>query len=72
MYSLKEGSKFEDFALMEALSEMTQTVSKSTGRNRVQWNFFVGKNNKLQYLERKLFQPYLAGFHPLSWLNWNL
>lgn len=57
---------------MEALSEMTQTVSKSTGRNRVQWNFFVGKNNKLQYLERKLFQPYLAGFHPLSWLNWNL
>lgn len=59
---------------MEALSEMTQTVSKSTGRNRVQWNFFVGKNNKLQHfnLERKLFQPYLAGFHPLSWLNWNL
>jgi len=30
MYSLKEGSKFEDFALMEALSDITQAVSKST------------------------------------------
>ncbi|XP_078368242.1 elongator complex protein 1-like isoform X2 [Oculina patagonica] len=30
MYSLKEGSRFEDFALMEALSEIIQTVNKST------------------------------------------
>ncbi|KAJ7339625.1 hypothetical protein OS493_006030 [Desmophyllum pertusum] len=30
MYSLKEGSRFEDFALMEALSDIIQTVSKST------------------------------------------
>lgn len=30
MYSLKEGSRFEDFALMEALSEIIQTVSKTT------------------------------------------
>lgn len=41
MYSLKEGSKFEDFALMEALSDITQTVNKSTGMRHVQWNFFV-------------------------------
>jgi len=41
MYSLKEGSKFEDFALMEALSDITQAVSKSTGMSHVQWNFFV-------------------------------
>lgn len=30
MYSLKEGSRFEDFALMEALSEIIQTVHKTT------------------------------------------
>ena len=36
MYSLKEGSKFEDFALMEALSDLTQAVSKSTGTSHVQ------------------------------------
>lgn len=41
MYSLKEGSKFEDFALMEALSDITQAVSKSTGMSHVQWNFSV-------------------------------
>lgn len=41
MYSLKEGSKFEDFALMEALSDITQAVSKSTGMSLVQWNFSV-------------------------------
>ena len=36
MYSLKEGSKFEDFALMEALSDITEAVSKSTGMTHVQ------------------------------------
>ena len=36
MYSLKEGSKFEDFALMEALSDITEAVSKSTGTSHVQ------------------------------------
>lgn len=41
MYNLKEGSKFEDFALMEALSDITQAVSKSTGMSHVQWNFSV-------------------------------
>ena len=35
MYSLKEGSKFEDFALMEALSDTTLAVSKSTGMSHV-------------------------------------
>lgn len=30
MYSLKEGSQFEDFALMKALSDIIQTVQKST------------------------------------------
>ena len=35
MYSLKEGSKFEDFALMEALSDITEAVSKSTGMTHV-------------------------------------
>jgi len=30
MYSLKEGSRFEDFALMKALSDIIQTVNKST------------------------------------------
>ena len=41
MYSLKEGSRFEDFALMEALSEIIQTVNKSTGMRLVQLTFFV-------------------------------
>ena len=36
MYSLKEGSKFEDFALIEALSDITEAVSKSTGKSHVQ------------------------------------
>lgn len=31
MYSLKEGSQFEDLALMKALSEIIQTLHKSTG-----------------------------------------
>lgn len=31
MYSLKEGSRFEDLALMEALSDIIQTVHKTTG-----------------------------------------
>lgn len=41
MYSLKEGSRFEDFALMEALSEIIQTMNKSTGMRLVQLNFLV-------------------------------
>ena len=33
IYSLKEGSRFEDFALMKALSDIIQSVNKSTGMN---------------------------------------
>ena len=35
MYSLKEGSRFEDFALMKALSDIIEAVNKSTGMNSV-------------------------------------
>ena len=40
MYSLKEGSRFEDFALMKALSDIIQTVQKSTGMNTNESCFF--------------------------------
>ena len=33
IYSLKEGSRFEDVALMKALSDIIQSVNKSTGMN---------------------------------------
>ena len=36
IYSLKEGSRFEDFALMKALSDIIQSVNKSTGMNSLQ------------------------------------
>lgn len=39
MYSLKEGSRFEDLALMEALSDIIQTVHKTTGM-RVQFMYY--------------------------------
>ena len=41
IYSLKEGSRFEDFALMKALSDIIQSVNKSTGMHSLQLLSFL-------------------------------
>ena len=75
MYSLKEGSRFEDFALMEALSEIIQTVNKSTGMRLVQLNFFVfqfllGSSELADWLDKRLelVESWFQFFHMLLFL----
>ena len=54
MYSLKEGSQFEDLALMKALSEIIQTLQKSTGA------FISCVQTSWSFLNVWLFWPYLC------------